>query len=281
MAFTSAFLPTDYIIDDAWVAPSKTFVGGEEKGRGLMPRNFERTPYGATGLASPFPRELLVPEVEWKERIEEMERKQIRLSDLIAQAGLEVLDQGSTNYCWINAPTFNVMVARVLANQPLVRLSPASVGAKIKNFTNVGGWGTEGLDYIIRHGLVPQELWPANAIQRQYDTPQADAERSKYRVSEWWELKPRNWHEHGSALLNYVPVCVGLNYWGHEVTDVDLVIYPDGSIGPRFANSWGRGWGTNGYGLRKGSKIYADDAVCARVATPSIPILSGQPKIAA
>lgn len=267
--YVSQLNPGEPVLDDNYDWGVDPFVAGEYKSRGLIPRDYNAEPYGSLPYASSFPSELLIPRSEWDDRIREMEATKTRLSDLIDAAGLTVLDQNGTNYCWINAPAHAMEVLRVLQNQPLVRLSPASVGCKIKNFRNVGGWGTQGLEYIVNHGLVPVSLWPANAIDRQYDTAAADAERAKYRCPEWWELRPRNLDEHMSCLLSRIPVAVGLNYWGHEVLDIDPVGLGNGQYGARFNNSWGMSWGQNGRAVRTGSKLYADDAVAPRVATPS------------
>ena len=71
-----------------------------------------------------------------------------------------------------------------------------------------------------------------------------------------------------SALLRNFAVAVGLNYWSHEVTDID-VDWIDGEPAIMFNNSWGTGYGTNGRGIRQGSKRLADDAVCLRTSLAS------------
>lgn len=215
--------------------------------------------YAAAGVASSFPPELLIPRSEWQARIQEMEERKTRLSDIIDRAGLPVKNQASTNYCWINAPVHCMEINRVQQNQEMVIFSPASCGGPIKNFRNDGGWGLEGLQYIVKNGVVPVDKWPANAIDRKYWTPENKTLALKYRVLEWVECKPRNIDEHISLLLRRVAVAVGLNYWGHEVSDI-VPLWLDGAIAVMFNNSWGPGWGANGRGVRQGSKMPADDA---------------------
>ena len=180
-------------------------------------------------------------------------------------SGFKSLNQGNTNYCWINATTQNVHYIRAMQGLKHVPLSPASVGAKIKNFKNQGGWGSQGLEYIIKHGLVPQSLWPPNAISRQYDTPEADAERKKYSVLEWWELRPGSFDELATCLLLGYPVSVGYNWWGHQVLACQLVVQ-GGDFLIDIDNSWGN-WGDEGHGLLTERKGTPDDAVVARVGT--------------
>jgi hypothetical protein len=271
MAFTSTLNPGELVINDLnfhqfLVDP---IIDGDLKTRGMIPREWSDDGFGTLPFAETFPSELLIPESEWDDRIADMEATKTRLTDLCDQAGLTVLDQDGTNYCWINAPVHCVEVIRVAAGQPMIRLSPASCGGPIKNYRNVGGWGTEGLKYIVAHGIVPQSEWPANAINRQYDTPDTREMRKQFRVTEWWDLKPRNMQQLISCLLNRIPVAVGLNWWSHEVTYMDPVALGGGKYGARIDNSWGVNWGTKGRSVLSGSKVLPDDAVAPRVTTPS------------
>lgn len=247
--------------------PDEVVINGVVMGKGYEPRDFYNSPYGSVPHVEPFSIPL-VPRDQWAARIEAMETGGTRLSDLCKQVNLPCKNQANTNYCWINAPTHCVEVLRAAQNQGYVELSPASVGAKIKNFRNVGGWGSEGLTYIVEHGLVPASIWPVNAISRSYDTPVADAERPKYRVTEWWDLRPRDLDQLMTCLFMRIPVAVGYDHWRHEVTAIDPVIV-NGTYGVRIRNSWGSSWGEDGYGLLMGQKAVPDDAVAPRVAIPS------------
>lgn len=240
----------------------------EEHGRGLdlSPRPFEG--YAYAGVAEPFPRELLIPRSEWQARIKERQERKARLRDLCSYAGLRCKDQGQTNYCWINAPAYCLEVVRAIQNQPLVYLSPASAGAQIKGYRNVGGWGKEGLEFIAERGLVPVDRWPANAIDRRYKTDENDRIALDYRTSEWWELEPRNLDQTVSCMLRNIPVAVGYNWWRHEVSAIDPV-WVDGEVAIQIRNSWGMAWGEEGYGILQGTRMLPDDAVAPRVAIAS------------
>lgn len=259
MSFSSHLADDEIVINDDSPAelhdPNGNGTGLELGLRG--PRDYE---YGAA--ASPFPPKLLIPMSEMRARIEEQEALKTRLSDLIRYKKLPPKNQESTNYCWINAPTHCTEIIRLKQNQPMVILSPASAGAQIKGFRNVGGWGREGLLWIIEHGLTPVSLWPANAIDRRYLTPAATAAARDYRVTEWNELQPRNLQQLASMLLRGIPVAVGFNWWGHLVTAVDAV-WLDGALAIRIRNSW-LNWGDYGFGILQGSKALPDDAVAPR-----------------
>lgn len=242
-----------------------TFVGEKTVpfGRGLKPRDYKREPFGAAFAAYSGP---MIPRGEWRDRIEERDRTKSRQADFCDALGIKIKHQSTTNYCWIFAPTKGVEIARAKQGQRYVSLSPASVGARIKNFRNQGGWGTEGLQYIVDHGLVPSDKWPDIAIDRKYDTDVNDQLRVKYRITEWWDLKPRSFDQLMSAVLVGVPVAIGLNWWGHEVLAIDGVVLGSDDYGILIDNSWGTGWGDKGRGVLTQSKATPDDAVAPRVA---------------
>lgn len=278
MAYVSQLYPGERIIDDgnaAAIAPAQdVIVDGEVKTRGYVPRDWQAVPFGSMPEAEPLGLPL-IPRSEWDDRIEEIERTKSRLTDLCDGAGLTVLDQNGTNYCWINAPVHCVEILRVKQGEPLVRLSPASCGGPIKGYRNVGGWGTEGLAYIVEHGIVPQEMWPPNAINRQYDTPESREARKAYKVQEWWDVVDLGQRDRerfdrlATCLLLGIPVAIGLNWWRHEITAMDLVALGGGQYGVRINNSWGTRWETNGRSVLSESKATPDDAVAPRVSTPS------------
>jgi len=231
-------------------------------GRGLFLRDYSESPF-ASGPTKPFDLQIIDPS-EWKDRIREKDEKKTRNSDLADQVGLKCKNQSNTNYCWINAPVYCYESARVQAGLPLVYFSPASVGGPIKNYRNVGGWGSQGLEYMVAHGVVPESLWPANAISRQYYDETLEV-RAKHKVSEFYDLEPRNWEQLITCLLLNIPVAIGLNWWSHEVTAVDAVLMSNGDIGVRIRNSWGMEWGDDGYSVLVKSKANPDDAVACPV----------------
>jgi hypothetical protein len=259
VSFSSQIRKGERIIDDEPQSMQFAFPNGIEFGKGLDlglrgPGDFE---YG--DLALPFPKELLLSWAEIEERIKEMEETKSRISDLIYSAKLPHKDQSSTNFCWINAPTHDLEISRLQQNQKPVILSPASGGAIIKNFRNVGGWGKEALDFIRLRGLNDVQDWPANAIDRKYATAENAEKALNYRVLEWMECVPRNSQQMLSLLCRRCPGAGGYNWWGHEITVCDPM-WIDGEPAIRIRNSW-KNWGEFGFGILRGSKMLADDLV--------------------
>lgn len=269
MAFTSRMMPGELIIHDE--SPDFVAVPPEGQSRGLVLAG-RSTPFGQIRNAPAFPRELLIDPSEYQARIQEMEETKTRLSDIVARSGLPCKDQDGTNYCWYNSPAYCQEVLRVKQGQRMVILSAASGAAQIKNYRNEGGWGQEAIEHMSRVGLVPEVLWPSNWWQdARYNTPGNMAIASKYRVSEWWELTPRDIHEKFALLLRRIPLTSGYNWWGHQTTDEDPV-WLDGAPAIRMRNSWTMDWpqpGSRGYAILQGSRALADDCIAPRVAFAS------------
>lgn len=233
---------------------------------GYTLRPYDSHPYGAVGYAKPFALPV-IDRAEWPERIKDMEKAKSRLSDMIRYKKIPCLDQDQTNYCWCNGVIHAVIFARMTAGLPYVSLSPASVAAKIKNYRNVGGWGGEAIQGIQKFGIGTTDLWPANAIDDRYDTPELRKVAAQYNIIEFDEIRPQSFDEVMTCLLLGFPVPIGHGWWGHLVCHVDPVVIGRGVFGTRFRNSWGEKWEDSGFGLMEEEKATPDEANVVRIVT--------------
>lgn len=210
-----------------------------------------------------FPSSLLIPESDWPTIIKERHSTLRHLAYNLG--GVKIKNQGSLPYCWIFATTSAVEVIRAAQNEPYLSLSPASCGAKITNYRKRGGYGLEAIEGLKSYGAVPSSLWPDTDVNQRLDTPQTREAAAKNKPDEWWYCS--TWQAIGSAILRFLPVSVGLNWWSHQVNYLDLTLL-DGEPCPDFANSWSESWGSKGFGTLQGRKKYPADGVCPRSALP-------------
>lgn len=224
--------------------------------------------YGYAGVANPFPQNLLISRNDIADVVREAERQKSDLRSLIEAKKIPYKNQQRTNYCWIFAVVHALELQRVQQNLPYVSLSPASGGARIKNFRNVGGWGREAIEFIAEHGVCRSKTWPDAVVDRRYDTAASRQEAKSYTATDWYYAPPRNKDYLFSALSRRMPCPVGYNWWGHEVLGIQGVIL-DNELCLLIRNSWPQ-WGVNGFGILRGSRMIPDDLVMLAGAKASL-----------
>lgn len=224
--------------------------------------------------AAPEPIIKLLPRDEWADRIEEIERRKSRLSDIAAGADWKVKHQGNTNFCWANGVVQSVELIRLQQGLPNVPLSPASVACPINGFRNQGGYGISAAKFMIEHGAVPEKLWPPNAYgndaRRRYHTDEAWEVADDYRILEWWDCARHNFPLLMTLLIQHrLAPPVGFNWWRHLVTAVDAVVTGKNQFGILIANT-GLGRGPDGWSIlaEKLASQYSE-MIVPRVALPS------------
>jgi hypothetical protein len=271
-------------------------VNGERKARGYVPRDHtvQPAPKRAVNIK-------LIPKTEWGERLREQKAAKARLSDVRDRGAngqqIPSYDQNGQGYCWAYSTAAAATLLRAAANLPYVRLSAHSVAAKIKQFRDQGGWCGLSMEFIQKHGIVPESHWPAKSLDRSLDNATNWDEAKKYLVTEGWvdldvAVYDRNLtiDQVATFMLTAVPGAFDFNHWGHSIAWLDLVdgaelrgtvrddcgklvdlptfdhvmgMNDERTAGFSFSlwNSWTDQWGQKGVGLLTGSKMRPDGAV--------------------
>jgi hypothetical protein len=165
------------------------------------------------------------------------------------------------------------LLIRARDNQPYVDLSAYMGACIIKNYRDEGGWGAQGLDWLVQNGLPSSEFWPQRSVSRSNDTPAMRENAKLHRVAEAWNdlslpqySRNLTFDQVMTCLLCRIPVIVDFNWWSHSVCAADPVEVEPGSFGIRIWNSWGDSWSDAGMGILRGSKAIPDGASAPRVA---------------
>jgi hypothetical protein len=237
---------------------------------GYEARDYERTPYGSVGAAPPADIEL-IPYEQWPDIIADLERTKSTLKDIWADSKIGVLNQKDYPFCHGFAAIMAVLIQAEKQGLPYVELSASSVAAPVTNYTKAGAWIGRDLKQIVNVGVAPVSLIPM-LTHRKSDFPQGwENEAAKHKVTEFAELRPRDFQQQGSAILQGHGVSVGQSHWSHAVVQV-CVRDMDKSkkstdpnrYGLELINSWSETWGDRGFAIQVGSKKYADEAYIVR-----------------
>jgi hypothetical protein len=198
---------------------------------GLIIRDYGAVPLGSQGRVTKMPREFLIPRVEWRERIEERERKGLRLIDRCERSGRFRLNQSPSWYCWCYSTTTAVMARCLQQNEPPRLLVPESVAGPIMNYRKQGGWCSLALKYMMEHGIADSSAWPweshNQANRRQYFDPSRDNARLTI-VEEAWDIEGED--EQMSCLLHGFPMGSCYDREGHARASIEPV-YVNGQFG--------------------------------------------------
>lgn len=231
---------------------------------GTFARDYGKVPYGSIPSVPPGAVQIH-PMESWPDLIADKARTKSTLKDIWADSPIGILNQGSVSYCHAFSAVMLMMLQRAKEGLPYVELSASSIGGPVTGWKNAGAYIHDDLERAVSHGACSAAFGPMLSTRQADFKSGWEADAAKYKVSEFTDVKSRDVLLHGSLLLDNHPVGVGLNYWGHAVTDIVLLdVYPTKKAtdwtryGTEFLNSWGTGWGENGLGVRTGNKMLAD-----------------------
>lgn len=249
-------------------------VDGEQKGMGLVPRDFNSCPVGYLMYAKPFDLPVMaVSEIE--DRIQFQEREQSSLWHLRMKANngspIPSLDQNGQGYCWAYSSTSAMMLARASANMPYVRLSAHKVGCFVKGYRDQGGWNAQSVQHIAEQGVPSIQFWPEKSMSRANDTPQMRENAQLHKYTEWMDLDDGGANlklQVATCLLLNIPLAMDFNWWEHSVCGIRLISWNPFKV--LIWNSWRDSWSDQGCGVLEGNKAIPNGSIACRVPTPSI-----------
>jgi hypothetical protein len=236
---------------------------GEAFARGLIPRNYAALPVGSLPYSTTFGavQDLpLIDMADWPELIARKVANKSQLSDYRDTGAnghpIPSLDQNGRGYCWTHSGTAAAMLLRAVGNMPYIRLSAYAIACIIKNYRDEGGWGAQGLDFIIERGVPSIKYWPEKSVSRNNDNAATWENAAAHKIIEGFididePQYDRNltFQQVATCLLCNVPVISDFNWWGHSVCAMDLVdVNPNlpatnrNRYGVRIWNSWADSW---------------------------------------
>lgn len=218
----------------------------------------------------------LIPWEEMPDRIADLERNKATLWHIWKDSKIGAKDQNGLPYCHAASAVDALELKRAAQGLPYVELSIGGVGGPVTGYRKRGAYIMDDLAQIASAGAPSVEFVPNLQVSKSGWKPGAEEDGLKHRCEEYFKLQQRGVQEHLSALLQIFPVCVGLNYWGHAVTDLRVVDYRPNLAATNwkryavdFLNSWSESYGEDGVGRRIDSKLPADEAYVPREATSS------------
>lgn len=232
-------------------------IDGHQRMCALMPRDYSKYPEGGCGFAAIRPFKTY-SKAELIELIKLREAEKSGLKDILTNNGVKCKDQDGIPYCWIYATTHTVEISYSIQGDGYIPLSATAAGTMITNGVSRGGYGAEAIDFLSKHGTCREIDWPEHKISMRLATPQVREMCKENILTDWGELPSGDLDQLAASVINNFPVTIGLPWWRHQVTIIDLVLLPGNVIGFVFDNSWGMQWGDNGRGVLTPQKAQGD-----------------------
>lgn len=287
-----------------WEDPT---VNGSTAKRGLIPRDYGAYPVGCYAGIKPFHSVDLTPYApgDWKALLKERRDAGALLSFHRRRGNnggiIPSRDQNGKGYCWAHSGISAHLLVRAAAGQPYADLSAYAIACQIKNFRDEGGWGAQGVDWQIEHGVPTSKTWPQQSMNPANVNADMKADSMLHRVDEGWiDLQAAQYDRRltyaqvVTCQLNCEPTINDYNWWSHSVCGMEPVDgasiyavcrdYGSGKlvtlqdfervwdmnddvtqgIGQKIWNSWSDAWSDQGEGILPPSKCVPDGSVALR-----------------
>ena len=173
---------------------------------------------------------ILVPEDEWKERINEANENRLFPIHHMEAANVQVKSQGRTNLCWSYGIASCVEAHDLIQGQPYERLAPATLN-HLTNWKNRGYWCSEALVGANKFGFATSEFADDGVYTNRNFKAGWQANAPRHRPLEWWDTVGRDYghteqamvQQCVSLLLTPSPLYIAYNWWGHALMMAGLI----------------------------------------------------------
>lgn len=199
-----------------------------------------------------------IPESQWPAEAEKIKAAGGGCSALVSR----IYDQGQEGSCVANAcsQAHEIVQASQWGKENVVHLSAISLYRRIGRSAQSGAMVSDGLDEMAERGVLPLDnpenrarfgacVMPNTGWRNAFPSGW-EAVAAKFAAHEWFIVDTVA--ELITALIHQHPVVVGRS--GHSIAYCDPV-YDGGKLYAKYANSWGTGFGENGFGYDSLSMI--------------------------
>lgn len=193
----------------------------------------------------------VIPQSQWPE----LAQLAIASGGGSSQLVTRIYDQKQEGSCVANAcsQAHEIVQAIQVGKENVVHLSAISLYKRIGSSPNSGAMVSDGLEEMAERGVLPLDtpenrakfgtsVMPNTGFRTPYPANWEETAK-KFRATEWFIVE--SLEELITALFNHHPVVVGRS--GHSIAYTDPV-YQDGALLVKYCNSWGTGFGENGFG---------------------------------
>jgi hypothetical protein len=173
----------------------------------------------------------VIPEREWSDLIGKIE-----LSKCVSW----IKDQDGVGSCATESTSQGVEVIGRFSGHEFEQLNPWFVYYTTSGGRDRGSSIDENLAFVRENGIAPESVWPRSKGWQEKPSDEAYEEAKRFRILEFYDITGSA--EFATALFHGFPVVFG--WQGHSVLAVEMINTREF----RYANSWGRNWGDDGFG---------------------------------
>ena len=184
----------------------------------------------------------IIPKSEWQGLLEQHDGQR----QFIPNDG--IYDQGQVGSCAAESSNQAISVVTVFTGQPHILFNPYFTYHTTSGGSDNGSTIDGNLAFLKQYGACPESAWPRSKGWQTKPSNAAYEAAYNHRILEFFDLQ--SVEEAGTALLLGFPVVYGSD--GHAKCYVRMLSPTAGE----YANSWGEGWGDEGFGTEQFNNVW-------------------------